>query len=304
MEFFPATIMRSKMTAIMVASAFALLSLKIPLVSVVSSATVALVTLRLGAIEGLYILGCSCLASILLGFFLLGDYQVPLFYSLILWTPVWLISVILREGRHLFLAIEIAIIIASITVAAAYLYEPNLAEFWQAVFNPLLEPALVNSYPEIPAKTIRHFLDISYHLMTGLIAQSYVAGLLAGLFLGRWWQAILYNPGGFKKEYLSLRGQQSLAIATLVIFAAAWFLTGLIAEISRNVSILLFVLYAFIGTIILHCAFSNLKQKGFMIPFLYITMMFIPYALIPAAIIGLTDTWLNLRSKIPNQTSV
>jgi len=293
------------MQAIMLASVFALLSLILPPVSIVSSASVALVTLRRGAAEGWYVLICACLASALLGVFLIGSYQFPLAYGLMLWTPVWLISVVLREGRHLFLAIEIVIVIASLAVVGAYLYQPNLAEVWETLLSPLLKPMLLQSNPDMPVADIQRSLGVFYHFMiTGLVAQIYVAGLLAGLFLGRWWQAVLYNPGGFKKEYLSLQGQKGLAIATLAIIGLALLFSGRVAEICWNVSILLLVLYAFVGTIILHCAFATLKMKRFMIPFLYLTMVLIPYAMIPVSILGLTDTWLNLRNKISNQTSV
>lgn len=293
------------MQAIMVASAFALLSLIFPPVSIVSSASVALITLRRGAAEGGYILVCACLASALLGAVIIGSFQFPLLYGLMLWTPVWLVSVVLREGRHLFLAIEIVIFIATIAVAGAYLYRPDLAQFWETQLDPLLKPALVQTYPEMPVADITRSLSVFYHfIVTGVVALLYVVGVLAGLFLGRWWQAGLYNPGGFKKEYLTLQGQTGLAIATLAIIAAALLFSGVVAEICWNVSILLFVLYALVGTIVLHCAFATLKMKRFMLPFLYITMILIPHALIPAALIGLADTWLNLRTKIPNQTGV
>jgi hypothetical protein len=305
MEFLPTYIMRGRVQAITVASAFALLSIIFPPVSIVSSASVALVTLRRGATEGGYILICACLASALLGFFLIGSYQFPLAYGLTLWTPIWLISVVLREGRHLFLAIEIVIVIAAIAVLGAYLYQPDLAQFWQTLLDPMLKAALANSDSGISTADITHSLSVFYHfVITGLVALIYVSGVLAGLFLGRGWQAVLYNPGGFKKEYLALRGQSELAIATLAIIGAGLLFSGQVAEICWNISILLFVLYALIGTTILHCAFATLKQKRFLLPFLYITMMIVPHALIPAAILGLADTWLNLRNKIPNQTSV
>lgn len=305
MEFLPTFIMRGRMQAIMVASGFALLSLILPPVSIVSSASVALITLRRGATEGGYILVCACLASALLGIFLMDSFQFPMLYGLMLWSPVWLVSVILREGRHLFLAIEIVIAIAAMAVAGAYLYQPELAQFWEIQLDPLLKPALIQSYPDMPVADIERSLSVFYHfIVTGVVALIYVAGVLAGLFLGRWWQANLYNPGGFKQEYLNLQGQSGLAVITLVILSAALLFSGRVAEICWNVSLLLFVLYALVGTVILHCAFATLKMKRFMLPFLYITMMLIPHALIPAAILGLADTWLNLRNKIPNQTSV
>jgi len=39
------------------------------------------------------------------------------------------------------------------------------------------------------------------HFMSGVAAAGSVYGLLFGLFLARWWQAALYNPGGFRADY-------------------------------------------------------------------------------------------------------
>lgn len=302
MRFLAAYIMQGRMQAIMVACFLSLLSLPLPPISIVSSATVALVTLRRGAAEGSYILICACLATAILGLILIGDYQFTLFYSLFLWIPVWIIAVILREGQHLFLAIEIVIAFAIFAILAVYGYQPHLGDAWQAKLNEFLEALVIKTNPDIPKETINASLSVFFHFMlTGVIAQIYVISLLAGLFLGRSWQAILYNPGGFKKEYLTLKSQKMLATIALIICATAWFSSGLIAEICWNIMVLFFVLYAFLGTIVLHCTFSVMRLKKILIPFLYLTLFLIPHAMIPTAMIGLTDTWLNLRKTILNQ---
>jgi len=302
MGFLAAYIMRGRTQAIMVASFLSLLSLLLPPVSIVSLATVALVTLRKGAREGGYVLICACLAAAILGLVLIGNYQLPLFYSLFLWMPVWVIAVILREGRHLFWAIEIVVAIATLAILACYWYQPNLGDIWQAELHELLEALVSETNPDVPIEAVQAFLAVFFHFMlTGLIAQVYVLSLLAGLFLGRAWQAILYNPGGFKKEYLGLRGQKKLAIASLVILIIAWSSSGMIAEISWNIMVLFFILYVFLGIVVLHCIFSVMKRKQILIPFLYISIILVPHAMIPAAIIGLADTWLNLRKTILNQ---
>ena len=305
MGFLAAYIMRGRTQAIMVASFLSLLSLLLPPVSIVSLATVALVTLRKGAREGGYVLICACLATAILGLVLIDNYQLPLFYSLILWTPVWVIAVILREGRHLFWAIEIVIVIATLGILACYGYQPNLGDVWQAALYEALASLISETNPDIPIEAVQEFLSVFFHFMlTGLIAQVYVLSLLAGLFLGRAWQAILYNPGGFKKEYLGLRGQKKLATASLIILAIAWSSSGIIAEISWNIMVLFFILYVFLGVVVLHCIFSVMKRKQLLIPFLYISLILVPHAMIPAAIIGLADTWLNLRKTILNQMNV
>ena len=277
-----------------VASTLALLSLIMPPVSVVSSAAVALVTLRRGAFEGLFILICSSVAAGLLGFLALGNYQFALLYVMVLWLPVWLISIVLREGRHLSLALEIAILIGVLGVIGFYLYASEPTDMWKAVLAQMV-PA------DAPVADIQRTIDALAHYMTGIVAAGSVFGLLFGLFLGRWWQANLYNPGGFRQEFLSLDTKHRLSRATIAIVAIAWAIPGQISEIAWNISILLFVLYAVSGTAVLHTVFADMKLARYIVPMLYITLFLIPHAMLLVALVGLSDPWLNLRKKKSNQ---
>jgi len=294
MNFLATYIMRGRMQAMIVASSLALLSLMMPPVSVVSSATVALVTLRRGGFEGLYVLVCSSLAAGILGFLATGNYQFALLYVMVLWLPVWLISIVLREGQHLSLAVEIAILLGIIGVVVFYIFAADPAAMWKAVLSQMI-PA------DAPVAEIQPTLDILVHYMTGVVAAGSVFGLLFGLFLGRWWQANLYNPGGFKQEFLSLVTKPRLSIGSVVVVAIALASSGLISEIAWNISILLFVLFTVTGTAVFHTVFSGMKLGRYMVPMLYITLFLIPHSMLLVAIIGLSDPWLNLRNKKSNQ---
>ena len=282
------------MQAMLVASSLALLSLMMPPVSVVSSATVALVTLRRGAYEGLYVLGCSSLAAALLGFLALGNFQFALLYVMVLWLPVWLISIILREGQHLSLAVEIAVLIGIVCVIGFYLYAPDPIALWKAVLSQMI-PA------DVPVADIQRTIDILVHYMTGVIAAGSVFGLLFGLFLGRWWQANLYNPGGFRQEFLSLSTKPRISIGAIVVLIIAVTSPVGISEIAWNVCILLFVLFTVIGVAVLHYAFSMMKLGRYMVPMFYITLFLIPHAMLIVGLVGLSDPWLNLRKKIESK---
>ncbi|MFZ2312447.1 MAG: DUF2232 domain-containing protein [Methylobacter sp.] len=296
MSFLAAYIMRGRMQAMIVASTLALLSLMMPPVSVVSSASVALVTLRRGAFEGLYVVVCSSVAAGLLGFFLLGNYQFALLYGMVLWVPVWLISIILREGRHLSLAVEIAVLIGVLGVVGFYLYDTESATMWKSILSRMV-PA------NAPVEDIQRTVDVLSHYMTGVVAAGTVFGLLFGLFLGRWWQSVLYNPGGFRQEFLSLSTHPRLAIGSIVVVAIALLSSGVVSEIFWNITILLFVLYVFIGAAVLHTVFASMKMSRYLVPMFYLTLFLIPHAMLPVAIVGLSDAWLNLRNKISNQTN-
>ncbi|MCX7097882.1 MAG: DUF2232 domain-containing protein [Methylococcales bacterium] len=293
MNFLAAFIMRGRMQAMLVASTLALLSLMLPPVSVVSSATVALVTLRLGAFEGFYVLMCSTVAAGLLGLLALGNYQFALLYVMVLWLPVWLISIVLREGRHLSLAVEIAVLIGMLGVVGFYLYVPEPVAMWKAVLGQMV-PA------DAPVEQVQRTIDVLSRYMTGIVAAGSVFGLLFGLFLGRWWQANLYNPGGFKQEFLSLETKPRLTIGSVAVIAVALASSGAIAELAWNVSILLFVLFTISGTSVLHTVFAGKKLGRYMVPMLYITLFLIPHAMLLVALIGLLDPWLDLRKKKSN----
>jgi hypothetical protein len=287
--------MRGRTQAMLVASSLALLSLMMPPVSVVSSATVALVTLRQGAYEGLYVLGCSSFAAALLGFLVLGNFQFALLYVMVLWLPVWLISIILREGQHLSLAIEIAVLLGILSVMGFYLYATDPVALWKAVLSQMIPV-------DVPVADIQRTIDILVHYMTGIIAAGSVFGLLFGLFLGRWWQANLYNPGGFRQEFLSLSTKPRLSLATILVVLVAVLSPGEISEIAWNVCILLFVLFTVIGVAIIHYVFSMMKLGRYMVPMFYITLFLIPHAMLIVGMIGLSDPWLNLRKKTNRNT--
>lgn len=288
--------MRGRTQAVIVASTLALLSLKFPPISIFSSASVALVTLRLGAVEGLYIMLGAGIAAALLGYFVIDNYQFALLYALLLWLPVWVISIILRERRQLSLAVEIAVFIGMLGVVGFYLYVPEPAALWTELLQQMVQQTA-------PIKDIKGWIGEFSHYMTGMFAAGTVFSLLFGLFLGRWWQSLLFNPGGFKQEFLLLNTSPKLAISSLIVLAVAFFATGAVSEIAWNMTILLFVLYAVIGTSVMHVVFARTKMSRYAVPLFYVTLFLVPQVLPPVAIVGLIDAWLNIRKKNSNQTS-
>lgn len=306
MRFLAAFIMRGRMQAILVVSLLSLVSLTMhlviaPFIIIVSFASIALVTLRQGGRDGFYVLLAASVITAVLRALLEGDalFFAMMFAScLTMWLPVWLIAIVLRETRHLALAIELAVFIGTLGVVVFYLTIANPAETWQALFEPMMQ-ALP---PEAPVDGMREAIHALSHYMTGVFAASTVFSVLSGLLLGRWWQSVLYNPEGFKQEFLSLRTGQRLAVISIVLLIAANVLSGTLAEVAWNIVILLFVLYLFIGTSVLHTLFAGMQKSRFFIPMLYITLFLIPHIMLPVALVGLCDAWFNLR-KIPSASS-
>lgn len=299
MSFLAAYIMKGRMQAIMVASSLALLSLVLPPVSIVSSAAIALVTLRNGGYEGLYVLLASYVLAAIVGLVFFGSFQLALLYG----PLIWFIAMVLREVKHLSIAVEITVLLGVVGIIVFFLFVSDPAAMWSSILTQMAQPMLENSEVDLPVDKIRQNIQFFSHFMTGGVAAGSVYGLLFGLFLARWWQAVLYNPGGFREEFLSLKVRPQLALASIAIAVTAWLMaTGTISEICWNITILFVVLYTIVGTAILHLAFSTMKARFFMVPFLYLTLVFVPHMTIVVVIVGIIDTWLDLRSKILNKT--
>lgn len=283
--------MRGRTQAIIAASTLALFSLKFPPISILSLAAVALVTLRLGAVEGIYLQIGAGMAAALLGFFALDNYQFALLYALLLWLPVWLIAVILRVSRQLSMAVEVAVFIGMLGVAGFYLFVGDPPTLWAGFLEVMVKQT------SAPVADMQDWIDNFSRYMTGMFAAGAVFSLLFGLFLGRWWQALLFNPGGFKQEFLQLNTSPKLAISSIVVLAVAFFAGGTVSEVAWNMVILLFVLYTVTGTSVLHVVFAQTKMSRYAVPMFYITLFLLPQVLPPVAVIGLIDAWLNIRKK-------
>jgi Predicted membrane protein (DUF2232) len=295
MKWIAAYIMRGRLEAILLASTLAMMSLLLVPLSIFSSGAVALVTLRKGGYEGLIVLVCASVAAAILATLIQVPFTFILLYVLVLWIPVWLIAIVLREGQHISLAIEIAVLMGFVGVIGYYLFNADPAAMWKQVL-PKMVP------PNAPVENVNQMIDLMAPYMTGVAAAGAVFSMLLGLFLGRWWQAALYNPGGFKQEFLDLRVQPKLAMLCIAIIAVAAISSGMISQIAWNTTILLFVLYTFIGTAVLHTVFSRMKISQFAVPMFYITLFLIPHSLLPVALVGFSDTWLDIRKRTLNQS--
>lgn len=286
--------MRGRLQAMLVASTFAMLSLIITPLSIFSSGTVALVTLRRGGYEGLIILLCSGLAAVILASLISVPYSFIALYVLVLWLPVWLVAIVLREGRHISLAIELAALIGVLCVLGYFMLNAEPAAMWKEVMTKMVPP-------KVPAEDAGRIIDLMSPYMTGVAAAGGVFGMLFGLFIGRWWQAILYNPGGFRQEFLALKIQKGIAYVSIAIIATGLLSSGIVSQVAWNTAILAFVLYTFVGIAVLHTWFAGMKIGQFAVPMFYITLFLVPHSLLPVAIVGFSDTWLDIRKRTPNQ---
>jgi len=292
MGFLATQIMRGRWQAAGIAVGLALLSLFMPPISIVSSAAVALVTLRLGASEGLTVFGI-CVATLTTLGFLAGNVEFALFYGIILWLPIWILAILLRAGRSLTLTIESAVLLGGVGILGFSLFKPDAVEMWKHL--------LMQMTPPEAALTVQPQVDKIAQYMTGIIAAGTIFGWIFAMFLARWWQAQLYNPDGFRTEYLGLATSRKLALGSIGLVSIAALSSGEISVLAWNLSILVVVLYTFVGTAVCHGLLAPLNQGRYLVIGFYMTVFLIPHLLIPVAMIGVSDAWWQLRQRVKSK---
>lgn len=287
--------MRGRSQAAMVVAAAAVLSLVMPLVGVVSSATVALVTLRQGAAEGLLVGLFAGLASGLLAFLGLGSPLPAIGFALALWLPVLLLAVVLRHTRSLGVAVQLGGLFGLLILAVIHLQTGDPAGFWAELLEPVRQN-LVDSRAIDDAGSEALVAQVA-RWMTGAFSATFYFQVLLALFLGRWWQALLYNPGGFGEEFRALRLHPATGYAALVLTLVVSL--GESTLWAAELLLLLAPLFFLQGMAVVHgLARAFDAHRAWLIGFYALLILALPHAEILVAGLGLLDIWLDLRSRV------
>lgn len=288
-------IMKGRAQAVPALVGLTVLSWNFSLISLFSTATVALSTLRQGASEGAVIMALAALPVTLVGWLLLGSPWQVAGYTLLLWVPVWLIAIVLRETGSLATALASAAALGMLAVLGVYMVADDPAALWQEELRKFLQPFLEQQKSAPEAESLARSLSVFARLLTGMVAAGSVLTLVLSLLIGRWWQAMLFNPGGFRAEFLKLRLTAPLAYLWLGLLAMAWMGGNGLAEVAANLAIPLFVPYLLAGFAVLHALLSG--GGGFWLAGIYVALLFVSPLIMMIVLLGFTDTWLDWRRR-------
>jgi len=286
---------RGRSQAALVIAVCALLSLIVPLVGLLSSAALALVTLRQGATEGLIVGAFAGLASGLLAFAALGSPLPVIGFVLALWLPVWVLCVVLRQTRSLNLTIQLAAVFGFLIVAAIRLQAADPAVYWEELLEPLRESLVAGGV--VDDALSQDLVTRVSRWMTGAFAATFYFQLVLALFIGRWWQALLFNPGGFGAEFRRFRVRPAVGYLALAVLPLALIMDQ--ASWAMDLLLLLTPLFFFQGLAIGHGLADALRaNRGWLVGLYALLLLFIPHAEILVAAVGWVDVWADLRARL------
>jgi hypothetical protein len=272
------------------AAAVALLGTFVPLIS---SSAVALVTLRRGGYDGFFVIGWAMLPIIVMT--VVNPESLPMaFYSLSVLVAAIGGALVLRSQAIWSVAV-MGIVVLSATGGLVFgtTFPNAIAELTEQINQTQAEALAQMEQGAEAAETI----GVTPALIAGAMALLVGFNALLALVIGRWWQAILYNPGGFRQEFHEFRLSRTQALisfgaAAICISRANWVFWGVLAALPLLVACAAVVhnrVYA-----------KRLGVQWLVLFYLLLLFSFQPVFWVALAI-GFTDSWVDYRRRIGPQ---
>lgn len=279
----------------MAATVLAILALPVPPFSILSGAVVALVTLRKSIWEGLLVLGLSVLAATLLSMLLFSHVLPVIGYVLLMWLPLWLLAGQLRVNRSLSATLVLALLLALLVLGGQYLQEQDPVAGWRELLEPFI--ASMVDAQMVDAGISQQLVQTMSGWMPGAIAVGFFLQSVTALLTARWWQAMLYNPGGFRAEFHQLRLPRVLVLLTLLVLVMNWLTTEI--GLSTYLVMLLLAGWFIQGIALAHAVQTRLGANIAWLIMMYVLLIFaMPYMVGTLAVAGFADSLVDFRARL------
>ncbi len=290
--------MRGRSSAVLVAATAAVLFWLFPPFLIVSGAVVALVTLRRGPVEGVLLMALAGLGATVLTTLAVGAPWPMLQILGVCWLPLWILALVLRATVSLARTLQVAAGLSLAGVMGFYGVLGDPAAWWEGILGRWEQDlvALAASGPAVDRSTLDQILELLKSwapFMPGQMVSAALLFVLLSLFLGRWWQALLFNPGGFRPEFHELRLGRPLAVLMLALFGAA-LATGWMPL--TNGVLVLGTLYTLQGVALAHALIFKLQLSSAWLLLFYLLLVPLLSQLVMA--LGIADAWADFRGRV------
>jgi hypothetical protein len=276
-------IMRGRMQATLVVVG----SAAVPLLFWLSAAASCLVLLRRGPRDAIGILAWALLPA--LGWWHFGEPRT----LLVLLGSLGL-ALLLRAGHA-----WVRVVLASIALGLVYgvilgaVFREPIAAMAGELYK-LMPQMLDGVYQQMSVEERTRLESLITPVLTGLMAALLQIVSLLCLMLGRYWQSILYNPGGFGLEFRALRLPPPLAFGLLAVMLLAPNLGLELAMLTPMCSVPL----AFAGVALLHGLAAAGRLARFWLVGLYVSLLLFMQLVYPLLVaLAIVDSLMDFRGR-------
>ncbi len=258
----------------------------VPVLSLFSSAIVALVWLRMGAAQGVKVLLAAAIPGV---YYWLSASSPDVLLAVI---GAALLAEILRNNQGWSRALLVGALAAALVAITVKWLDDDLQT---QIIGVLLDQGdLIERY-DLNTFDQQQLAVTLGGLFNGVITAVQLLMLIASLLLARWWQSVLYNPGGFQSEFHALRLPlwSSIGLPLVLILVASgqtWLLSA--------VPVLL-VPHLIAGIALVHGVFAIKKYNSFWLGLLYVLLFLAqPYMSLLLVFIALADSLIDIRRRL------
>lgn len=293
-------IMAGPLQAIGFVLLFSVLSVFLPLMSLLGNAAIGLVTLRLGWRRGLVVAAGSSAALAALGLFMQADPMLSFGLSLTVGLVIIGFATLLGSTVSWARTLTTILALGMGTVALFHLKVTDPVAFWQnqpawAQFVEMAK-ALQVMPPAMPEAEQQQVWDSTASILVGSIAGTFSTLLVLSLLIARHWQAMLYNPGGLSAEWRELQLGKPAALLMMAAITLA-LLSQSVAAINMvfaGISIFLFQ-----GIALVHGVVALLQlHKGWLVG-TYVLLFLMPVHVgVLLAAFGVIESLAGFRSQL------
>ncbi|WP_052691772.1 YybS family protein [Teredinibacter purpureus] len=270
------------------AMVIALVGSLFPLLALLTPVAVGLVTLRKGWQEGALVVGGVSLAVVaVIAVQDLGAFAVYLSVGAIL--VAYVVATVLRYTASWPAALSAMVAFSFLVSILASVTVSNPSEGLLGLYQSVLD-----SQPkETREQWVTVVRELDGQLIVGGIAFSFAVYALFGVLIARWWQALLFNPGGLREEFHQLRLNIHLAAACCIGFCYCEWQGD--SYLYWQLLIVLPLLMA--GLALCHWFVARLKWSVGALVGLYFSLVLFPPILLLALLLGFSDVWLDYRKR-------
>jgi hypothetical protein len=277
-------IMRGRMQATLVVAGCATL----PLLYWLGAAAGCLVLLRRGLKDALGVLALGLLPALI--WWLYSDDPRALLVLLGSSSLALVLRASESWNRVLLVSIAMGVVFA---VVLGTVFAPQIEMLAQALIKVM--PSLLGDvYQKLSVDEQAHFASLIAPVLTGLIAALLQIVSVLSLIVGRNWQALLYNPGGFGREFRAIRFPLGLAMLLLAFMLLGPNIGPQMAMLTPLCSVPL----VFAGLALIHGLVAQKRLARFWLVGLYVTLLLFMQLIYPLLVVlAIVDSLIDFRGR-------
>lgn len=277
MRALAAFVMSSRRNAIIAAMILGIM----PVINILSAPVVALVCLRQGAVDGLKVLVWALLPALVW-------MQVGEIFPFAILIGVYCLALVLRNTDSWELTLSATVLVGLGALAYVYLNPLFFERLGQAI-------ELLQANPDLQDEVFLQDKELLLSQLAFWFGFMVIVFCVLMLMLARYWQASLYNPGGFQSEFHQLRLGRTSVTVLLALTGLGLFGSGYLTPLLYGALPLLLA-----GLGLMHGIIALKRWPLAALVILYITLLS-PYTLSFLIIAAVLDSSVDFRKKFARQ---